>query len=91
MIIKTDVVASEVPLLLSRSAMKTAKMKLNFEDEKANIFGVDVDLEATASGHCCIKLERENKNQSGETVSKENNDTFCNNQREKYANWKIDR
>ena len=31
MIIKLDAVASEVPLLLSRSAMKTAQMKLNFE------------------------------------------------------------
>ena len=90
-IIKTDVVASEVPLLLLRSVMKTAQMKLNFEDDKANIFGVDVDLETTASGHCCIKLERENKNQSGETLSKENNVTFCDNQREKYASWKIDR
>ena len=82
-IIKTDVVASEVPLLLSRSAMKTAQMKLNFEDDQANIFGVDVDLEATASGHCCLKLE-------GETAPKENNVTFCNKLKEKYKNGRID-
>ena len=58
--------------------MKTAQMKLNFEDDKANIFGQDVDLATTAAGHCCIKLESENKSQSGETVPKENNVTFCN-------------
>ena len=59
--IRIDVVASEIPLLLSRSAMKNTQMKL---DDKASIFGQDVDLEITASGHCCIKLECENKIES---------------------------
>ena len=43
--IRTDVVASEILLLLSRSAMKNAQMKLNLQDNKANIFGQEVDLE----------------------------------------------
>ena len=90
-IIKTDVVAFEVPLLLSRSAMKRAQMKLNFEDDKVNIFGQDVDLETTASGHCCIKLERENRNQSGNTWSKGNSVTFCNKLKEIYDSGRIDR
>ena len=59
--IKTDVVASEIPLLLSRSAMKKTQMKLDLHDDKANIFGQDVYLEITASGHCCIKLECEKR------------------------------
>ena len=42
--IRTDV-ASEIPLLLSRSQMKNAQMKLDLQDDKANIFGQDVDLE----------------------------------------------
>ena len=49
-----------------------------FDDDKVNIHGQDVDLETTASGHCCIKLERENRNQSGETWSKGKSVTFCN-------------
>ena len=62
--IRIDVVASEIPLLLSRSAMKNTQMKLDLQDDKASIFGQDVDLEITASGHCCIKLECENKIES---------------------------
>ena len=46
-IIKLDAVASEVPLLLSRSAMKTAQMKLNFERSGSGLRlndGIDVKL-----------------------------------------------
>lgn len=37
--IKTDVVDSEIPLLLSKTAMKNAKIKLDLENDKALIFG----------------------------------------------------
>lgn len=56
-IIRTDVVKSEIPLLLSRSAMKKAGVRLDLQDGKVNIFGQDIDLKLTESGHCCIELE----------------------------------
>ena len=49
--IKTDIVESDIPLLLSRSAMKSAGVKLDLENDTANIFGKDVMLNLTNSGH----------------------------------------
>ena len=37
--IRTDVVGSDIPLLLSRSAMKTTGVKMDMENDTANIFG----------------------------------------------------
>lgn len=48
---------SEIPLLLSRSAMKKAGVRLDLQDDKVNVFGQDIDLKLTESGHCCIELE----------------------------------
>ncbi|KAG1673036.1 DNA polymerase epsilon subunit 2 [Nymphon striatum] len=56
--ISTDVVESDIPLLLSKSAMKTAKMKLDLENDSASIFGKHVDLQCTSSGHYCVSLEQ---------------------------------
>ena len=56
--IRTDVVGSDIPLLLSRSAMKTAGVKMDMENETANIFGKDVSLNLTTSGHYCIPIDR---------------------------------
>ena len=36
--IKTDVVGSDIPLLLSRSAMKRAGVKMDLENDSATIF-----------------------------------------------------
>ena len=36
--IKTDIVVSDIPLLLSRQAMKTAGVKMDFESDTAQIF-----------------------------------------------------
>ena len=56
--IRTDVVGSDIPLLLSRSAMKTAGVKMDMENDTANIFGKDVALNLTTSGHYCIPIDR---------------------------------
>ena len=56
--IRTDVVGSDIPLLLSRSAMKTAGVKMDMENDIANIFGKDVSLNLTTSGHYCIPIDR---------------------------------
>ena len=42
--IKTDVVGSDIPLLLSRTAMKTASVKMDLEKDTATIFGKDIAL-----------------------------------------------
>ena len=53
---RTEVVDSDIPLLLSKQAMKTAKIKLDLENDKAGIWGKEVDLDNTSSGHYCISL-----------------------------------
>ena len=56
--IVTDVVESDIPLLLSKDSMKAAKVKLNLENDSATIFGHDVDLQCTSSGHYCVPLQQ---------------------------------
>ena len=50
-LIQTDVVNSDIPLLLSKTAMKKAKMELDLVHEKAKISGKEVPLQNTSSGH----------------------------------------
>lgn len=54
----TDVVDSDIPLLLSRTAMKTAGVKLNLEDDTAEILGKTMNLNVTSSGHYCIPIDK---------------------------------
>ena len=54
--IETDIVNSDIPLLISKSAMKKAEMKLDVVNDKAEIFGKEVNLENTSSGHYSIPL-----------------------------------
>ena len=56
--IKTDVVESDIPLLLSRKSMKVAGVKMDLEHDTANIFGKDISLNLTTSGHYCIPIDR---------------------------------
>ncbi|MCG7877703.1 MAG: transposase [Candidatus Thiodiazotropha endolucinida] len=65
-IIKTDVVQSDIPLLLSRTAMKKAAIKLDLENDTAVIMGKEVALNLTSSGHYCIPIDK------SEEVSVEN-------------------
>ena len=54
--IKTSVVDNEIPLLLSKSSMKKARLILDFNSDTANVLGQDVKLHCTTSGHYCIPL-----------------------------------
>ena len=54
--IKANIVDSEIPLLLSKASMKKAKLILNFTDDSAEILGQKVRLHCTSSGHYCIPL-----------------------------------
>ena len=59
--IVTDVVDSDIPLLLSLDTMKRAEVKLFTSDDSAEIFGVKVSLNFTTSGHYCVSLRGEEK------------------------------
>ena len=48
--IRTDVIDSDIPLLLSKDAMKRAKMKMNLENDTAEILGTQVNLNHTSCG-----------------------------------------
>ena len=57
--INTDVVDSNIPLLLSKDAMKKASMKLDLETDVAEIFGTKIHLNCTSSGHYCVPITDE--------------------------------
>ena len=54
--VETDVVKSEIPLLLSKNSMKKANTKIEFANDKVNIFGKEVDLQFISSGHYATPL-----------------------------------
>ena len=41
--ITADIIDCDLPLLLSKEAMKTARAKLDFVNDKINILGKDID------------------------------------------------
>ena len=59
--IKTDMVNSDIPLLPSRTEMKSAVVKMDLEHDRAEIFGQDVILNLTSSGHYCIPIDKTEK------------------------------
>ena len=67
--IKTDVVDSELPLLLSVNAMKKAKVKLDLEHDTAEILGVSMALNHTSSGHYCVPIDRTQENRVEEVCA----------------------
>jgi transposase InsO family protein len=54
----TDVVDSNIPLLLSRSAMKNARIKLDLVNDTAEVFGKEIVLNMTTSGHYCLPIDK---------------------------------
>ena len=54
--IKTDIVDTDLPLLLSKQSMKEAGTKLDFHSDTVNMFGEDIPLRFTSSGHYCIPI-----------------------------------
>ena len=53
----TDVVKYDIPLLLSKEAMKKANTKIDFKQDKVIIFGKEINIKFTSKGHYCIKLD----------------------------------
>ena len=58
---ETNVVKSEIPLLLSKDSMKKAVTKIYFVNDKINIFGKEINLKFTSSGHYTISLNEYHK------------------------------
>ena len=54
--LNTDIVASDIPLLLSRKSMKKANMTLNFKNDHAVVFDQSIQLLVTKSGHYAIPI-----------------------------------
>ena len=57
-IIEVDAVYSAILMLLSLKSLKKAKAKLNLERDTAELFGTEVPLNFTTSGHYCIPVDR---------------------------------
>ena len=56
--IQTDVTENNIPVLLSKSSMKKAKMTLDFQNDIANAFGEKIPLITTSSGHYAIVITK---------------------------------
>ena len=57
--IMTDVIDSDIPLLLSKSDMKRMQMCLDLKNDTAQIMGKTAILNCTSAGHYCIPILRE--------------------------------
>ena len=57
----TYVIDTELALLLSKNAMKLAKVKIDFDNDIMNIFGEDIDISFTESGHYFIPISCTNE------------------------------
>ena len=58
--LKTDVVSSDIPLLLGKPTMKKMNMKLDMEHDTVVLCGETIKLDCTPSGHYFIPLARPN-------------------------------
>ena len=53
--IDTEVVKSDIPLLLSKTSLKRAGTVLDLKKDKATMFEEPVELEFTSNRHYCVK------------------------------------
>ena len=54
--LKTEVVDSDIPCLLSKKSMKSARVKIDLENDLINIFGQDVQLITSSTGHYLMEI-----------------------------------
>ena len=55
--ITTDIVSSDIPMLLSKKAMKAAKIKLDFAMDELEAFGKKIPIRCSSSGHPLLDLQ----------------------------------
>ena len=54
--LEVDVIESDIPLLLSKKAMKKAGMSIDLKDDTVTVFGRREKLLTTSNGHYCLLL-----------------------------------
>ena len=54
--IKTDIITADIPLLLSKSAMKRAQIQLNFKNDTIKFMGEEIPLQTTSNGLYCLPI-----------------------------------
>ena len=55
--LETDIVEADIPCLLSKEALKKANTVLRLETDQAEMFGNEIDLECTRSGHYALNIQ----------------------------------
>ena len=55
-ILELDLIKSDIPLLMSKKAMKEARMKIGLTNDTVEVFGIKASLLTTSSGNYCIPL-----------------------------------
>ena len=65
-IISVDVVHSDIHMLPSLESLKKTRVKLDVENDEAEILGTRASLNFTSSGHYCIPVD-----QVGDTIVEE--------------------
>ena len=80
--IVTDVFDSELPLFFSKKEMKMAKAKIDFDNDTINIFGQDIKISFTTSGHYLIPISR--TNQAIVHIAEDISDVFSKSHDEKF-------
>ena len=59
--IRTDVIDTDLPLLLSKSAMKKANRKFDFSNDTINMLDQKVNIVFTSSGHYAVPISKTNQ------------------------------
>ena len=66
--ISTDVVDLELPLLLSKASLKKANAVIDFENDKVTMFGQNIKLLQTSSGHYSVNLRNNKKTEDSNVL-----------------------
>ena len=53
----TEVIKKDIPLLLSKALLKKAGACLDLKNDKALMFGQEIQLQLTLSGHYCVDIK----------------------------------
>ena len=61
-LLTTDVISFDIPLLLSKESMKQANTAIDFKNDYAELFGKKINLFFTSLGHYCIPIKNVTNN-----------------------------
>ena len=61
-LLTTDVISFDIPLLLSKESMKQTNTAIDFKNDYAELFGKRINLFFTSLGHYCIPIKNVTNN-----------------------------